>query len=201
MICNDKKLKMEVVVMVIVRKLITEDSALSSSIKESVVTTTRPTHAITRRGGPSSEAGSFSPTESESITTVNKQLIDSAEVDCAFCSSIKIDNQNCKKLPKKTISQNSNNSICESSMGVDLVDFRKPITSPPIITAGYLRLHHIIGDPKKGIPPVIPVSKSTWWAGVKSGRYPQPVKLSSRTTAWLLSDIISLLDSFKLESI
>lgn len=37
---------------------------------------------------------------------------------------------------------------------------------------------------------VIPVSKSTWWAGVKSGRYPQPVRtLGVRITAWRVEDI------------
>ncbi len=38
---------------------------------------------------------------------------------------------------------------------------------------GYLRLPQIIGNPKADppIPPIIPVSKSTWWAGVKSGRF------------------------------
>ena len=40
----------------------------------------------------------------------------------------------------------------------------------------------------------IPVSKSTWWAGVKEGRYPQPVKLSARTTAWRVEDIRELID-------
>jgi prophage regulatory protein len=38
----------------------------------------------------------------------------------------------------------------------------------------------------------ITVSKSTWWAGIKSGKYPKPVKLSTRTTAWLKSDIDAL---------
>jgi prophage regulatory protein len=35
----------------------------------------------------------------------------------------------------------------------------------------------------------IPVSKSTWWAGIKEGRYPRGVKLSARTTAWRRCDI------------
>lgn len=39
----------------------------------------------------------------------------------------------------------------------------------------------------------MPVSKSTWWAGVKSGRYPQPVKLGSHITAWNVGDIRRLL--------
>ncbi|NMG05134.1 helix-turn-helix transcriptional regulator [Azoarcus taiwanensis] len=60
---------------------------------------------------------------------------------------------------------------------------------------GFLRLPQIIGDPAKGLPPLIPVKKSTWWAGVKSGRYPQPVKLSQRVTAWRVEDIRALIAS------
>ena len=60
---------------------------------------------------------------------------------------------------------------------------------------GYLRLSQIVGDKKAGILPIIPVSKSTWWAGVKSGRYPKPVKLGPRITAWRVSDIRNLIDS------
>ena len=59
---------------------------------------------------------------------------------------------------------------------------------------GYLRLAQIVGDKKAGIPAIIPVSKSTWWAGVKSGLYPQPVKLSERCTAWRVEDIFSLIE-------
>ena len=62
---------------------------------------------------------------------------------------------------------------------------------------GYLRIYQILGDPKATppIPAIIPISKSTWWAGVKSGRYPKPVKLSERCTAWRVEDIRSLLDA------
>jgi prophage regulatory protein len=35
----------------------------------------------------------------------------------------------------------------------------------------------------------IPVSKSTWWAGIRQGRFPKPVKLSARTSAWRETDI------------
>lgn len=59
---------------------------------------------------------------------------------------------------------------------------------------GYLRLAHIVGDKKAGIPAIFPVSKSTWWQGVKSGRYPQPVKLSERCTAWRVEDIRALIE-------
>lgn len=60
--------------------------------------------------------------------------------------------------------------------------------------AGFVRLTQIIGNSKAGIPAIIPVSKSTWWAGVKSGRYPQSVKLSERTTAWRVEDIRALIE-------
>ena len=59
---------------------------------------------------------------------------------------------------------------------------------------GYLRLSQIVGDKKAGIAAIIPVSKSTWWQGVKSGRYPQPVKLSERCTAWRVEDVLALID-------
>ncbi len=39
---------------------------------------------------------------------------------------------------------------------------------------------------------IIPVSKSTWWAGIRSGKYPRPVKLSERTSAWRRNDIVAL---------
>jgi predicted DNA-binding transcriptional regulator AlpA len=40
-----------------------------------------------------------------------------------------------------------------------------------------------------------PVSKSTWWAGVKDGKFPQPVKLgSTRCTAWRSEDIDRLIE-------
>lgn len=65
-------------------------------------------------------------------------------------------------------------------------------------SAGYVRLSQIIGNPKADppVPAVIPVSKSTWWAGVKSGRYPQPVRtLGARITAWNVKDILALIAS------
>ena len=63
---------------------------------------------------------------------------------------------------------------------------------------GFLRLNQIIGNPKAEppIPAVIPVSKSTWWEGVKSGRYPKPVKsLGLRITAWRVEDIRALIEA------
>jgi len=62
---------------------------------------------------------------------------------------------------------------------------------------GFLRLKQIIGDPKATppIPAIIPISNSSWWDGVARGRYPRPVKLSVRTTAWRVEDIRALIES------
>lgn len=51
---------------------------------------------------------------------------------------------------------------------------------------GYVRLTEIVR--------VFPIGKSTWWAGVKEGRFPKPVKLGPRTTAWRVEDIRALLE-------
>ncbi|MBC7945600.1 MAG: AlpA family phage regulatory protein [Burkholderiales bacterium] len=52
---------------------------------------------------------------------------------------------------------------------------------------GYVRLPAILK--------VFPVGKSTWWEGVRSGRYPKSVKLGARTTAWRAEDIRALIEA------
>ena len=54
---------------------------------------------------------------------------------------------------------------------------------------GFVRLSSIIGP--RG---PIPVGKSTWWEGVRSGRFPKPVKLGPRITAWRVEDIRALIE-------
>lgn len=49
---------------------------------------------------------------------------------------------------------------------------------------GFIRLPVVLS--------IIPVSRSTWWAGVKSGRYPPGVKLGPRVTGWRIEDIRAL---------
>jgi prophage regulatory protein len=62
---------------------------------------------------------------------------------------------------------------------------------------GFLRLRQIIGDNRANppIPAIIPVKKSCWWDGVKAGRFPKPVKLGPRVTAWRVEDIRALIAS------
>lgn len=58
---------------------------------------------------------------------------------------------------------------------------------------GYVRLPQIIGDPKRGIPAVIPVSRTTWWRGVKSGKYPAGILHGPNTRVWPVEAIRSLI--------
>lgn len=55
---------------------------------------------------------------------------------------------------------------------------------------GFVRLPAIIAPSGP-----IPVSKSTWWAGIKDGRFPKPIKLGPRITAWRVEDIRKLIES------
>lgn len=55
---------------------------------------------------------------------------------------------------------------------------------------GFVRLSHILAPHGP-----IPVSKSTWWQGVKDGRFPKPQKLGPRTTVWRVEDIRALFEA------
>ena len=57
-----------------------------------------------------------------------------------------------------------------------------------------LRIHQIIGDRERGIAPLIPISRASWWAGVANGRYPKPVKIG-RMTFWRAADVLALVKS------
>ena len=74
--------------------------------------------------------------------------------------------------------------------------------SPTQNTSRYLRLKQIIGNRNESPPlePIIPISASSWWAGVAAGRFPKPVKLGPNTTAWRWEDIQGLLDNLTAEA-
>lgn len=63
-----------------------------------------------------------------------------------------------------------------------------------------LRQAQILGDKRRGIPPILPISPSSWWTGIRSGRYPQPVKLGPRTTVWRANEIYELIEKLGKES-
>jgi prophage regulatory protein len=58
----------------------------------------------------------------------------------------------------------------------------------PLPQSGFVRLKHILAP----VGP-IPISKSTWWAGVKDGRFPKPLKLGARVTVWRAEEIHALI--------
>jgi prophage regulatory protein len=60
---------------------------------------------------------------------------------------------------------------------------------------GFMRIDHIIGnnDAKPPIVGVFPVSKLSWWRGIREGRFPKPVKLGPNSTGWKVEDIRELL--------
>ena len=62
---------------------------------------------------------------------------------------------------------------------------------------GFLRLKQIIGDRSASppIPAIIPVSASSWWAGVADGRFPKAIKIGPNTTVWRWEDIEALVDN------
>jgi len=62
---------------------------------------------------------------------------------------------------------------------------------------GFLRLPQILGDKKANppIPPLFPICKSSWWDGIRTGKYPKPFKLGPRTTVWRVEDIRALIES------
>jgi predicted DNA-binding transcriptional regulator AlpA len=51
---------------------------------------------------------------------------------------------------------------------------------------GLLRINQILR--------FIPVSRSSWWDGVKTGRFPKPFKLGERTTVWKVEDVRALIN-------
>ena len=55
-----------------------------------------------------------------------------------------------------------------------------------IPSTGFLRLPHILK--------LLPISKSAWWKGCATGRYPKPLKLGLRTTVWRVEDIKELIE-------
>jgi len=61
---------------------------------------------------------------------------------------------------------------------------KKPFAGLP--DEGYVRLKQVLE--------IFPVSKSTWWNGVREGRFPRAIKLGPRTTAWDVSDIRKLIE-------
>lgn len=63
----------------------------------------------------------------------------------------------------------------------------------PITQSVFYTIHDILGE-SKGSVPIIPVSRSTWYKGVKSGRFPKPASTGGRKAVWRRADIDALVE-------
>ncbi len=64
--------------------------------------------------------------------------------------------------------------------------------TPTLPHTGFLRLDQVLK--------FIPISESSWYSGIKDGRFPQPIKLGPRTTAYRAEDIRKLIDELGVQS-
>jgi predicted DNA-binding transcriptional regulator AlpA len=60
-----------------------------------------------------------------------------------------------------------------------------PLRTMPLPEIGFLRITEVLR--------LYPVSRSSWWQGIRDGKYPAPIKLGPRTSAWKISDILALI--------
>lgn len=51
---------------------------------------------------------------------------------------------------------------------------------------GFIKLAQVLG--------LIPLGRTSWLNGVKSGKYPKPVKIGARSVAWKVEDIRALVE-------
>lgn len=65
---------------------------------------------------------------------------------------------------------------------------RQPPEILPLPASGYCRLRQILA--------VIPICKSAWYAGIKAGKFPPPVKPSpfGRVAVWRVEAVRALID-------
>jgi predicted DNA-binding transcriptional regulator AlpA len=59
----------------------------------------------------------------------------------------------------------------------------------------FVRVADIVSNKKTGRVGMLSIGKSLWWQGVREGRFPAPIKLSSRVTLWRRTDIEALLSN------
>lgn len=59
-------------------------------------------------------------------------------------------------------------------------------TDTPLFEEKLLRLPQVLER--------FPVGKTTWWCGVRDGKFPRPVRLGPRSVAWRASAIQALIE-------
>ena len=118
-----------------------------------------------------------------------------ADVPVDFLPS-KNDAESVSPIPARIKQQKLDQHIVEvvaEPLLQDKDDSNLPLKTQTDTVERYLRIWDIVGDEKRGIRAIIPVKSTTWWNGVRSGRFPKSYKLGKRCTAWKASDIYALL--------
>jgi hypothetical protein len=69
------------------------------------------------------------------------------------------------------------------------------MSSEVIASRAYLRVSEIANNRRTGDPGMLPVSAATWWAWVKAGKAPQPIRLSAGVTVWRAADVLAFAES------
>lgn len=54
---------------------------------------------------------------------------------------------------------------------------------------GFIRINEVLK--------IFPIGKSTFWQGVKDGKFPKPVKIGLRISAWKVEDIRNLIQKYQ----
>ncbi|WP_415887688.1 helix-turn-helix transcriptional regulator [Neptuniibacter sp. QD37_6] len=76
---------------------------------------------------------------------------------------------------------------CTKASSVKREFHNSPLADPYAVVpaTGFVRIDQILK--------LIPVSKNTWWTGVREGIYPTGIKWGHRTTVWKAEDIHQLI--------
>lgn len=100
-----------------------------------------------------------------------------------------------KIAPPDEMEENTNNvSCCDELEENDDSEYfhywpQEMLAEDKLPKTGFLRLPDVLA--------LIPVSKSTWWEGIQTGRFPKGYKIAEKTTAWDVNEIRALIAKIK----
>lgn len=69
---------------------------------------------------------------------------------------------------------------------------KRPLMTTNLHPDALVRIRQIVGDPSRGIPALIPISRTAFYAAVQAGKIPRPTKLGARTALWRLADVLAI---------
>lgn len=88
--------------------------------------------------------------------------------------------------------------IMQHKLKIAAVPIATQVKEIQLPEVGFLRLKQIIGDKKSNppMPGILPISRTSWYQGIKQGYFPAAVKLGTKSSVWRVEDIRKLLESF-----